>query len=193
MTKVVLAGSSSVGKTTIVSRLADEELNPFITSTIGAAFSRIRHQGKLFDIWDTAGQERYMSMCPTYFRGAHIVLFVFDVSDPKTIDTMGDYVDLFFKNCTGEVRCIFIGNKLDRDHICEESLRERVLRNRYVVQHTLQTAPVIFVSALTNTNIPLIHQKLGEYAISPPPLAAGTIALNSPPITSSWGSFLSSC
>lgn len=34
-----------------------------------------------FEIWDTAGQEKYHSVTPLYYRGAHVALIVYDISD----------------------------------------------------------------------------------------------------------------
>ena len=36
------------------------------------------------NIWDTAGAERYLSVGAMYYRNADGVLFVFDVTKPKT-------------------------------------------------------------------------------------------------------------
>ena len=36
------------------------------------------------NIWDTAGSERYLSVGAMYYRNADGVLFVFDVTKPKT-------------------------------------------------------------------------------------------------------------
>jgi small GTP-binding protein len=165
--KVILTGPSSVGKTTIVTRLNNQSLSHLNASTIGCAFSVMEEEGSTFEIWDTAGQERYMSICPMYYRNAHIVIFVFDVSDPRTIDQLGVYVDIFFKTQPlNSAKFIFIGNKLDRDHICETSLRERIIYNQHIRQYfELVDAPIIFVSALENRNIDQLRQKLVEYAV----------------------------
>ena len=36
------------------------------------------------NIWDTAGSERYLSVGAMYYRNADGILFVFDVTKPKT-------------------------------------------------------------------------------------------------------------
>lgn len=33
-----------------------------------------------FEIWDTAGQEKYHSVTPLYYRGAHVALLVYDIT-----------------------------------------------------------------------------------------------------------------
>ena len=32
--------------------------------------------------WDTAGQERFRSITLSYYRGADVIMFVFDVTNP---------------------------------------------------------------------------------------------------------------
>src|SRR3989338_5883805 len=134
VTSVILAGPSSVGKTTIVAQLNNHNV-PQVQSTIGCAFGRakigqIDSPGgeKMFDIWDTAGQERYMAMTPMYFRKADIVLFVFDVADLTSIQQLGEFIKLLFatRADADQLKYIFIGNKIDRDHLCEDALREHI-------------------------------------------------------------------
>ena len=36
------------------------------------------------NVWDTAGQERFHSLLPSYCRGAHGALFVFDLTDLRS-------------------------------------------------------------------------------------------------------------
>ena len=40
-------------------------------------------------IWDTAGQERFRTITTSYYRGAHGILMVYDISDRSTFDKIG--------------------------------------------------------------------------------------------------------
>ncbi|XP_077304380.1 ras-related protein Rab-17 isoform X3 [Lithobates pipiens] len=81
--KLVLLGSSGVGKSSIVVRYLRDEFRD-TDCTTGCAFftQRVYHQGKPlnFEIWDTAGQERYHSVCNLYYRGSSAALLVYDIT-----------------------------------------------------------------------------------------------------------------
>lgn len=81
--KLVLVGESGVGKTSLTRRLSNGTFDKFECSTIGAAYSSIRHQyedGEVvcFNVWDTAGQERFHALIPMYYRGADAALVCVD-------------------------------------------------------------------------------------------------------------------
>jgi len=39
-------------------------------------------------IWDTAGQEKYRTITTAYFRGAHGIILVYDVTDVRTFENI---------------------------------------------------------------------------------------------------------
>lgn len=82
--KLVVLGTTGVGKTCLTLRfvkgLFDDEQLP----TIGAAYmtKKVVSNNKqyIFEIWDTAGQERYEAITPLYYRSAEAAVIVFDVT-----------------------------------------------------------------------------------------------------------------
>ena len=36
------------------------------------------------ELWDTAGQERYAKLVPVYFRNAHCIVIVFDLTSAES-------------------------------------------------------------------------------------------------------------
>lgn len=78
--KVLLIGTSSVGKSSLLLRYTDDEyLAPEEASaTIGVDYKlkTLSVGGKRYrlSIWDTAGQERFRTLTSSYYRGAHGVI-----------------------------------------------------------------------------------------------------------------------
>ncbi|XP_068185395.1 ras-related protein Rab-17-like [Antennarius striatus] len=85
--KMVLLGSSGVGKSSLALRLVKSEFRS-TSPTVGSAYlTHVVHLSNAtlrFEIWDTAGQEKYHSITPLYYRGAHVALLVYDITKRET-------------------------------------------------------------------------------------------------------------
>jgi small GTP-binding protein len=70
--KVVFAGDSGVGKTSLITREYDESFNEKHLATIGVDFRVKNYDLGLVQIkaqlWDTAGQERFRSIQKPYYK-----------------------------------------------------------------------------------------------------------------------------
>eukprot|EP00758_Cryptobia_borreli_P012761 Tbor_TRINITY_DN5772_c0_g3::TRINITY_DN5772_c0_g3_i1::g.20665::m.20665/K07889/RAB5C; Ras-related protein Rab-5C len=92
--KIVLAGPSNAGKTSIAKRFSTDTFNENQDMTVGSAFfskqvhSSVHNIQTRVEIWDTAGQEKYRSMAPMYFRNAAGALLVFDQTEPTSYDAL---------------------------------------------------------------------------------------------------------
>ena len=66
-------------------------------------------------LWDTAGQERFRkSMIQHYYRNVHAVVFVYDVTNMSSFDSLPGWISECERyNLTRAVPRILIGNKLD--------------------------------------------------------------------------------
>lgn len=94
--KLLMVGDNSAGKSTLLLRFTDDTYTQSYISTIGVDF-RIRTMeidGKLIrvQIWDTAGQERFKTITNSYYRGAHGVMFVYDVADAHSYSSIDNWV-----------------------------------------------------------------------------------------------------
>ena len=64
-------------------------------------------------IWDTAGQERFKNIIVSYYRGAHGILLVYDVTDKDSFKNLTNWLIEIEKNSSKNVLKILIGNKSD--------------------------------------------------------------------------------
>eukprot|EP01017_Pseudomicrothorax_dubius_P041633 TRINITY_DN6678_c0_g1_i2.p1 TRINITY_DN6678_c0_g1~~TRINITY_DN6678_c0_g1_i2.p1 ORF type:complete len:205 (+),score=46.67 TRINITY_DN6678_c0_g1_i2:143-757(+) len=117
--KLLLVGNSAVGKSSILLRFTDNIFNDSFLPTIGVDF-KIRtynvggKQAKL-QIWDTAGQERFKTITSTYYKGAHGIMLVYDVTDRQSFRDVENWVQEVEKQASENVVKVLIGNKCDLD------------------------------------------------------------------------------
>ncbi|CAJ1075069.1 ras-related protein Rab-26-like isoform X2 [Xyrichtys novacula] len=91
--KVMLVGDSGVGKTCLLVRFKDGAfLAGSFISTVGIDFRNkvmnIDGVKVKLQIWDTAGQERFRSVTHAYYRDAHALLLLYDVTNKTSFDNI---------------------------------------------------------------------------------------------------------
>lgn len=161
--RIVMIGDSAVGKTSMITKLVNDEFKPDEESTVGAMF--IMHEeivnGKKIEmqIWDTAGQERFRSLGPIYYRGAHCAVAVFDITRNNTFIGLEPWVESF-KDIAGQASSVFIvGNKIDLveyKDVVDDSV------NKWCENRGLKYYPT---SALTGSGINELFQDIALYLL----------------------------
>ncbi|KAK6301982.1 hypothetical protein J4Q44_G00280350 [Coregonus suidteri] len=91
--KVMLVGDSGVGKTCLLVRFKDGAfLAGSFISTVGIDFrNKVLNIDALkvkLQIWDTAGQERFRSITHAYYRDAHALILLYDVTNKASFDNI---------------------------------------------------------------------------------------------------------
>ena len=90
--KIVLVGEASTGKTSIIQRYCNEPFNASeqVSVGLGCRVKTISVDGQecVLTLWDTAGQERFYAVCRTCYRGAHAVIFVYDIGSYKSFQQL---------------------------------------------------------------------------------------------------------
>ena len=120
LVKILLVGDSGVGKSSLVTRFVSdsfEELSP----TVGVDFKLklVDVEGKRLKltVWDTAGQERFRTLTSSYYRGAHGVVFAYDITSAESFASLRETwlkeVEMY-GTIENSVK-IVIGNKVDRE------------------------------------------------------------------------------
>ena len=64
-------------------------------------------------IWDTAGQERFRTITSAYYRGAHGVIFVYDITDKASFDSVSDWLNEAQRHADQSAVKLVVGNKVD--------------------------------------------------------------------------------
>ena len=115
--KVLLLGNSNVGKSSLFLRFVDDIWNDTFVPTIGVDFKiktfNIDEKKIKMQIWDTAGQERFKNIIASYYRGAHGILLIFDVTDKESFKNLSNWIIEIEKNASKNVLKVLIGNKTD--------------------------------------------------------------------------------
>lgn len=117
--KVVLVGNAGVGKTCLVRRFTQGLFPPGQGATTGVDFMiktvDINGEKVKLQIWDTAGQERFRSITQSYYRSAHALILVYDVSSQPTFDCLPDWLREIEEYANNKVLRVLVGNKTDRE------------------------------------------------------------------------------
>ncbi|XP_076053746.1 uncharacterized protein LOC143032716 isoform X2 [Oratosquilla oratoria] len=71
-------------------------------------------------IWDTAGQERFRSVTHAYYRDAHALLLLYDVTSKASFDNTRAWLGEIHEYAQDDVVIMLIGNKCD---VSERSIR----------------------------------------------------------------------
>ena len=118
--KVLIVGNSNVGKSSIMLRMTDGTFSEQLCPTVGLDFKlkqfTIGSKILKLSLWDTAGQERFRALSPAYYRGAHAIVFVFDVSNCQSFNQLEGWIQEAdrFSTISNVVKMV-IGNKIDKD------------------------------------------------------------------------------
>ena len=116
--KVLLLGDSTVGKTCFLMRFTENTFQEIHMSTIGLDYRFKKmpvDKGKeaTVQIWDTAGQDRFRAITKNYYKGAHGIILIYDVTNQKTFENVRNWVTQIRENASEKAIIYIVGNKID--------------------------------------------------------------------------------
>jgi small GTP-binding protein len=118
--KVLLLGDSSVGKTCFLLRFSDDTFTDNHISTIGLDYRlkmvKVSNDDIVkLQIWDTAGQDRFRAITKNYYKGAHGIILIYDVTNQNSFNNIKNWISQIKENTSEKVKICLVGNKCDMD------------------------------------------------------------------------------
>ena len=162
--KILLLGDSGVGKSCIIIRYIENNFSSNLMNSIGVDFKlkniEIDSKKIKLQIWDTAGQERFKTITTSYYKGAHAILVVFDITDRDSFDHVRNWMADIDKFAKEGVLRILVGNKCDLAHSRQVSMEEaKEIANKYGIKY-------IETSAKDTINIDDLFISTAKYLLS---------------------------
>jgi Ras-related protein Rab-1A len=115
--KVIVLGSSEVGKTCILNRYFNNEFKENSLSTIGidfqSKFFKFEDRKVKVNYTDTAGQEKFRAISVNYLKGTNGVILVFDITNKESFDLLETWMNELKENNKVDISKVLIGNKSD--------------------------------------------------------------------------------
>ena len=118
--QLLTIGDSTVGKTSILSRYANNIFSSNYLATVGLDnFTKdeiIDGKTIRIKIWDTAGQEKFHSLAKGFFHNAQGIMIVYDVTNSETYQNLKYWtqsIKTHMWNDIDKIEVIIIGNKID--------------------------------------------------------------------------------
>ena len=151
--QIVLIGDSGVGKSSLLQQFTENKFSPKFITTIGLDFRpmKLTINGELnvpVKIWDTAGQERFRSITKSYYRNAHGIIIVFDVTDKISFAHVKHWLSEIEKSMdTTDTEFLLVGNKCD---LSDKRVIDFETASTFAEEHRLR---YVESSALLGTNI----------------------------------------
>ena len=115
--KIIILGSSEVGKTCILNRYFNNEFKENSLSTIGIDFQTkfFKFEDKKIKVnyTDTAGQEKFRAISVNYIKGTNGVILVFDITKRESFDLLETWMKELKQYNKVDISKVLIGNKSD--------------------------------------------------------------------------------
>eukprot|EP01097_Dermamoeba_algensis_P002824 TRINITY_DN2119_c0_g1_i1.p1 TRINITY_DN2119_c0_g1~~TRINITY_DN2119_c0_g1_i1.p1 ORF type:complete len:192 (-),score=24.70 TRINITY_DN2119_c0_g1_i1:305-880(-) len=155
--KLLLIGDSGVGKSCLLVRFSDGVFTESFISTIGVDYKmktmEIDGVQVKLQIWDTAGQERFRTITQNYYRNAHGIIVVYDITDEGSFENVNKWVREIDISAPPETNIpkLLVGNKADLEQ-----------KRQVPTEKGQLGVPFVETSAKEATNVEEVFNKLAK-------------------------------
>lgn len=166
--KLLIVGEQAVGKSSMLTRYADNKFTSSYIMTIGIDFKIMSFTSKSgkkikLHIWDTAGQERFRSITTAYYRGANGVILMYDITNRSTFENVVGWMRTLNNYASNRIKVILVGNKIDMESNRQVSYEEgKALADKLKI-------PFAEVSVREDINIKETFSLIIETLVDQPP------------------------
>lgn len=158
-TKVILLGSSGVGKTSLIQVKVNGQIGDSLATIQPQEIHYTQQiEGCQVDIsvWDTPGQYTFRNMVKNFLRDATGIILTYDVSNRESFDELEEWIH--FVNETISPRfIILVANKCDLERVVDVQT-ENEWANQHQILKTIQT------SAITKEGVSLLFDIIAQKA-----------------------------
>jgi len=166
--KFVIVGDGASGKTSLITRYAQEQFAKEYQQTIGIDFfqRRLNLSGNInvtLQLWDIGGQTLGGKMLDKYIYKADVVVFVYDITNISSFENVEDWLDTV-KNIMSQdseasnYKFALVGNKIDLEHLRMVRLDRH---EKFATEHNMSSH---FISAKTGDSVDVCFYRMAAKA-----------------------------
>jgi len=115
--KILIIGASGVGKSSLFVRYTKNEFSEKMMSTLGYDLKikqiKVGRKNVKLQLWDAAGDPKFKNVAPSYFKGCHGILVVYDITDEKSFQAIEDIAKDVENYAPKDAIVYLVGNKCD--------------------------------------------------------------------------------
>ncbi|XP_045611276.1 ADP-ribosylation factor-like protein 3 [Procambarus clarkii] len=111
--RILLLGLDNAGKTTLLKKLASEDITQ-TTPTQGFNIKSVQSDGFKLNVWDIGGQRKIRPYWRNYFENTDVLIYVIDSGDRKRFDETGQELgEILSEEKLAGVPVLIFANKQD--------------------------------------------------------------------------------
>lgn len=146
--KVILIGSSSVGKTALCDSLQGKMFDERTPITIGVDFTILELTAEIdgiiksynVQLWDTAGHETFRSIAKSYYRNSQIILLCFDLTNRASFTELEMWMNEINSIINQHVCICLVGLKSDLEPVVNKDEIDLFLEKHQILSYKTYTS-----------------------------------------------------